>query len=43
MKGVPTTVNFAPLLAADAVNVFYHYTYGGSVDIDAVRGPTMKA
>ncbi|WVZ60522.1 hypothetical protein U9M48_010532 [Paspalum notatum var. saurae] len=29
--------------AEDAVNVFYHYTYEGSVDIDAVSDPTMKA
>ncbi|XP_058086926.1 protein SPIRRIG [Magnolia sinica] len=29
--------------AEDAVNVFYHYTYEGSVDIDAVSDPAMKA
>ncbi|KAJ9548207.1 hypothetical protein OSB04_020750 [Centaurea solstitialis] len=29
--------------AAEAVNVFYHYTYEGSVDIDAVPDPGMKA
>nr|CAB3493271.1 unnamed protein product [Digitaria exilis] len=29
--------------AEDAVNVFYHYTYEGNVDIDAVSDPTMKA
>ncbi|KVI12402.1 Armadillo-type fold [Cynara cardunculus var. scolymus] len=29
--------------AAEAVNVFYHYTYEGSVDIDAVADPGMKA
>ncbi|KAL1329696.1 hypothetical protein HN51_046871 [Arachis hypogaea] len=29
--------------AEDAVNVFYHYTYEGSVDIDAVTDPAMKA
>ncbi|KAL7172471.1 hypothetical protein ACSBR2_032039 [Camellia fascicularis] len=29
--------------AEDAVNVFYHYTYEGSVDIDSVTDPAMKA
>ncbi|KAL5988693.1 hypothetical protein ACLOJK_026793 [Asimina triloba] len=29
--------------AEDAVNVFYHYTYEGSVDIDAISDPAMKA
>ncbi|CAH1417724.1 unnamed protein product [Lactuca virosa] len=29
--------------AEEAVNVFYHYTYEGSVDIDAVTEPAMKA
>ncbi|XP_044502914.1 protein SPIRRIG-like isoform X3 [Mangifera indica] len=29
--------------AEEAVNVFYHYTYEGSVDIDSVTDPTMKA
>ncbi|XP_010270013.1 PREDICTED: protein SPIRRIG-like isoform X2 [Nelumbo nucifera] len=29
--------------AEDAVNVFYHYTYEGSVDIDSVTDPGMKA
>ncbi|KAJ4817326.1 hypothetical protein LUZ62_029892 [Rhynchospora pubera] len=29
--------------AEDAVNVFYHYTYEGNVDIDAVTDLTMKA
>ncbi|XP_062214623.1 protein SPIRRIG-like isoform X2 [Phragmites australis] len=29
--------------AEDAINVFYHYTYEGNVDIDAVSDPTMKA
>ncbi|GLT77089.1 hypothetical protein SLA2020_487070 [Shorea laevis] len=29
--------------AEEAVNVFYHYTYEGSVDIDSVRDPAMKA
>ncbi|KAL8236293.1 hypothetical protein R6Q59_017374 [Mikania micrantha] len=29
--------------AEDAVNVFYYYTYEGSVDIDAVDDPAMKA
>ncbi|XP_010501297.1 PREDICTED: protein SPIRRIG-like [Camelina sativa] len=29
--------------AEDAVNVFYHYTYEGNVDIDAVTDPAMKA
>ncbi|KAJ0974071.1 hypothetical protein J5N97_016036 [Dioscorea zingiberensis] len=29
--------------AEDAVNVFYHYTYEGSVDIDSVSDPAMKA
>ncbi|KAG8098122.1 hypothetical protein GUJ93_ZPchr0013g33768 [Zizania palustris] len=29
--------------AEDATNVFYHYTYEGNVDIDAVSDPTMKA
>lgn len=29
--------------AEDAVNVFYHYTYEGNVDIDSVSDPTMKA
>ncbi|KAK9069020.1 hypothetical protein SSX86_013136 [Deinandra increscens subsp. villosa] len=29
--------------AEEAVNVFYHYTYEGSVDIDAVTNPAMKA
>ncbi|KAL3849903.1 hypothetical protein ACJIZ3_011785 [Penstemon smallii] len=27
----------------EAVNVFYHYTYEGSVDIDSVTDPSMKA
>lgn len=27
----------------DAVNVFYHYTYEGNVDIDSVTDPAMKA
>uniref|UniRef100_A0A803LFL4 Uncharacterized protein n=1 Tax=Chenopodium quinoa TaxID=63459 RepID=A0A803LFL4_CHEQI len=29
--------------AEDAANVFYHYTYEGSVDIDSVTDPSMKA
>nr|XP_043618861.1 protein SPIRRIG-like isoform X2 [Erigeron canadensis] len=29
--------------AEEAVNVFYYYTYEGSVDIDAVADPAMKA
>lgn len=29
--------------AEEAVNVFYHYTYEGSVDIDSVDDPAMKA
>ncbi|KAK8962558.1 hypothetical protein KSP40_PGU005873 [Platanthera guangdongensis] len=29
--------------AEEAVNVFYHYTYEGSVDIDSVSDPSMKA
>ncbi|GMI73991.1 SPIRRIG, Beach-Domain Homolog A1 [Hibiscus trionum] len=29
--------------AEEAVNVFYHYTYEGSVDIDAIDDPLMKA
>lgn len=29
--------------AEQAVNVFYHYTYEGSVDIDSVTDPAMKA
>ncbi|KAK4776809.1 hypothetical protein SAY86_005497 [Trapa natans] len=29
--------------AEEAVNVFYHYTYEGSVDIDLVTDPAMKA
>uniref|UniRef100_A0A1J3I2E2 WD repeat and FYVE domain-containing protein 3 n=1 Tax=Noccaea caerulescens TaxID=107243 RepID=A0A1J3I2E2_NOCCA len=29
--------------AEEAVNVFYHYTYEGNVDIDAVTDPAMKA
>ena len=29
--------------AEEAGNVFYHYTYEGSVDIDAVDDPAMKA
>ncbi|CAH2071926.1 unnamed protein product [Thlaspi arvense] len=29
--------------AEKAVNVFYHYTYEGNVDVDAVTDPTMKA
>ncbi|KAL1225121.1 BEACH domain-containing protein A2 [Cardamine amara subsp. amara] len=29
--------------AEKAVNVFYHYTYVGNVDVDAVTDPTMKA
>ncbi|KAJ7977335.1 BEACH domain [Quillaja saponaria] len=29
--------------AEEAVNVFYHYTYEGSVDIDSVMDPAMKA
>ncbi|KAL8142570.1 hypothetical protein V2J09_015602 [Rumex salicifolius] len=29
--------------AEDAVNVFYHYTYEGNVDIDSVTDPAMKA
>ncbi|XWS76343.1 hypothetical protein CRYUN_Cryun01aG0168100 [Craigia yunnanensis] len=29
--------------AEDSVNVFYHYTYEGSVDIDSVTDPSMKA
>ncbi|KAE8708142.1 hypothetical protein F3Y22_tig00110356pilonHSYRG00171 [Hibiscus syriacus] len=29
--------------AEKVANVFYHYTYEGSVDIDAVRDPSMKA
>ncbi|KAL0845732.1 hypothetical protein Bca101_018978 [Brassica carinata] len=29
--------------AEKAVNVFYHYTYEGNVDVDAVTDPAMKA
>ncbi|XP_074316777.1 protein SPIRRIG-like [Silene latifolia] len=29
--------------AEDAVNVFYHYTYEGNVDIDSVTDPAIKA
>ncbi|GMI66498.1 SPIRRIG, Beach-Domain Homolog A1 [Hibiscus trionum] len=29
--------------AEEAVNVFYHYTYEGSVDIDSVTDPSLKA
>ncbi|KAK9146565.1 hypothetical protein Sjap_006468 [Stephania japonica] len=29
--------------AEEAVNVFYHYTYEGNVDIDSVTDPAMKA
>ncbi|XP_068651356.1 protein SPIRRIG-like isoform X2 [Aristolochia californica] len=29
--------------AEEALNVFYHYTYEGNVDIDAVSDPAMKA
>ncbi|CAL5357461.1 unnamed protein product [Camellia sinensis] len=29
--------------AEEAVNVFFHYTYEGSVDIDSVTDPAMKA
>ncbi|KAF3785698.1 SPIRRIG protein [Nymphaea thermarum] len=29
--------------AEESVNVFYHYTYEGSVDIDSVSDPAMKA
>ncbi|XP_071742483.1 protein SPIRRIG-like [Rutidosis leptorrhynchoides] len=29
--------------AEEAVNVFYHYTYEGNVDIDAVTDPSLKA
>ncbi|KAG5250553.1 BEACH domain-containing protein [Salix suchowensis] len=29
--------------AEEAANVFYHYTYEGSVDIDSVTDPAMKA
>ncbi|THU58637.1 hypothetical protein C4D60_Mb03t16470 [Musa balbisiana] len=29
--------------AEEAINVFYHYTYEGNVDIDSVSDPTMKA
>ncbi|KAL1539718.1 protein SPIRRIG-like isoform X1 [Salvia divinorum] len=29
--------------AEEAVNVFYHYTYEGSVDIDSVADPALKA
>ncbi|CAN6439603.1 unnamed protein product [Victoria cruziana] len=29
--------------AEEAVNVFYHYTYEGSVDIDAVSDPAIKS
>ncbi|XP_044486072.1 protein SPIRRIG-like [Mangifera indica] len=29
--------------AEEAVNVYYHYTYEGSVDIDSVADPAMKA
>ncbi|ONK60513.1 uncharacterized protein A4U43_C08F19280 [Asparagus officinalis] len=29
--------------AEEATNVFYHYTYEGSVDIDSVSDPAMKA
>ncbi|CAN8295817.1 unnamed protein product [Cochlearia groenlandica] len=29
--------------AEEAVNVFYHYTYEGNVDIDAVTDPALKA
>ncbi|EOA19773.1 hypothetical protein CARUB_v10000019mg [Capsella rubella] len=31
------------MAAEKAVNVFYHYTYEGNVDVDAVTDPTMKA
>jgi hypothetical protein len=30
-------------MAEEATNVFYHYTYEGSVDIDSVSDPAMKA
>ncbi|GAB2298246.1 hypothetical protein Dimus_032316 [Dionaea muscipula] len=30
-------------VAEEAVNVFYHYTYEGNVDIDSVTDPAMKA
>ncbi|XVF80848.1 hypothetical protein PTKIN_Ptkin15bG0107900 [Pterospermum kingtungense] len=29
--------------AEEAINVFYHYTYEGSVDIDSVTDPSLKA
>ncbi|CAA7049665.1 unnamed protein product, partial [Microthlaspi erraticum] len=29
--------------AEKSVNVFYHYTYEGNVDVDAVTDPTLKA
>ncbi|XP_010275219.1 PREDICTED: protein SPIRRIG-like isoform X2 [Nelumbo nucifera] len=29
--------------AEEAVNVFYHYTYEGNVDIDSITDPSMKA
>ncbi|XP_051143431.1 protein SPIRRIG-like [Andrographis paniculata] len=29
--------------AEEAANVFYHYTYEGSVDIDSIADPVMKA
>ncbi|XP_047325532.1 protein SPIRRIG-like [Impatiens glandulifera] len=29
--------------AEEAINVFYHYTYEGSVDIDSITEPAMKA
>ncbi|PIN24790.1 hypothetical protein CDL12_02480 [Handroanthus impetiginosus] len=29
--------------AEEAVNVFYHYTYEGNVDIDSIKDPVMKA
>nr|DAD38994.1 TPA_asm: hypothetical protein HUJ06_013317 [Nelumbo nucifera] len=29
--------------AEEAVNVFYHYTYEGNVDIDSITDPRMKA
>lgn len=34
---------FVSQAAEEAVNVFYHYTYEGSVDIDSVADPAMKA
>ncbi|EXC22518.1 hypothetical protein L484_003068 [Morus notabilis] len=36
-------LRFDDLEAEEAVNVFYHYTYEGSVDIDSVTDPAMKA